>query len=164
MQKRTKRQRKRPKTPDRASRGKFYRLSSSGQVQFTLNLLLFFCGSPFLGLPFFTVRLLLHWKLVGLVSLGRVWILSCPFAANTALMKHFAQDVGRPAHKHFSSALFGFCGWRTLLRWGRGVGVLRLGIGTGNGSTNEAVFRVDGHRDWGFLLFHFKREWTLSLN
>jgi len=46
-----------------------------------------------------------------------------------------------------SSALLWFLWLKdTVLRWGHG-GVLRLRIGTGNGSTNEAVFRVDGHRD-----------------
>jgi len=35
------------------SRGKFYRLSSSGQVQFTLNLLLFFLWQSILGAAFF---------------------------------------------------------------------------------------------------------------
>lgn len=57
-----------------------------------------------------------HWKLVYLGAGGRVtWWLGgsvpfLPFAANMALMKHFAQDVGRPAHNLFSYALLWFCG------------------------------------------------------
>lgn len=89
------------------------------------------------------------------------WAPFLPFAADMVLMKHFAQDVGCPAHKLFSSALLWFCGRRTLRQDGRWR---RDCVGVGAEADEMMLCSVRMAIEIEAPFFSFKRGRTPSLN